>query len=85
MKMEPMTIHNQIAKRFYTSCNEMALTYLLAGMRDRNREWRAEVYRELFAKYHSETVLRHADTIAKILAQIEEHAWHEEIVRWLDM
>ena len=72
-----MTIHNQIAKRFYASCNEMAAAYLPVGMHDRNREGRTEVYRELLARHSFEAVLRHADVIAKVCDDLENQAWEE--------
>jgi len=80
-----MIIHNPIAAQFYRSCQEMAAAYDPRPVFAHNREGRTVVYRALLDKYQFDTVLRHIETIAQILEQIEEHAWHEEIVRWLDM
>lgn len=70
-----MILRNPIARRFYASCNEMALAYLPAGMRDRNREGRTEVYRELLVRHSFEAVLRHAEVIAKVCDYLENQAW----------
>lgn len=83
--MRPMTIHNPIAAQFYKSCQEMATAYDPRPVFAHNREGRTVVYRDLLDKYQFDTVWRHTEAIAKILEQIEEYAWHEEVTRWLNM
>lgn len=53
------------------------MAYLPAGMHDRNREGRTEVYRALLTRHSFEAVLRHAEVIAKVCDDLENQAWEE--------